>query len=78
MWAIGLTDCVPSLLQQIDPNYHPDTSVSVCLDLHVGQPRQPLRVFSLTVVGPIAWWYSDIRVGQVPLAHISDNSPRRT
>jgi hypothetical protein len=33
--AIRLTDYVPSLLQQIDPNYHPDTPVSVFLDLHV-------------------------------------------
>jgi hypothetical protein len=37
--AIRLTDCVPSLLQQIDPRYRPDMSVSVCLDLHVGRPR---------------------------------------
>ena len=34
--TIGLTDCVPSLLQQIDPSYHLDTPVLVCLDLHVG------------------------------------------
>ena len=34
--AIGLIDCVPSLLQQIDPNYHLDTPALVCLDLHVG------------------------------------------
>ena len=54
--AIGLTDCVPNLLQQIDPSYHPDTPVSICLDLHVGRQRQPLRTFSLMVTGPIAWW----------------------
>ena len=35
---IRLTDCVPSLLQQIDPSYHLDTPVLVCLDLHVGRP----------------------------------------
>ena len=35
--AIGLTDCVPSLLQQIDPSYYPDTFALVCLDLHVGR-----------------------------------------
>ena len=34
--AIGLTDCVPSLLQQIDPSYHPDMPTLVYLDLHVG------------------------------------------
>ena len=34
--AIGLTDCVPSLLQQIDPSYHPDTPALVCLDPHIG------------------------------------------
>jgi hypothetical protein len=34
--AIGLTDYVPSLLQQIDASYHPDTPTLVCLDLHVG------------------------------------------
>ena len=34
--AIGLTDCIPNLLQQIDPSYHPDTLSLVCLDLHVG------------------------------------------
>ena len=33
---IGLIDCVPSLLQQIDPSYHPDTPALDCLDLHVG------------------------------------------
>ena len=54
--AIGLTDCVPSLLQQIDPSYRPDTSVLVCLDLHVGRSRQPLRASSLTAAGPIVWW----------------------
>ena len=53
--VIGLTDCVPSLLQQIDPSYHPDTPTLVCLDLHVGRPHQPLRASSLTAVGPIAW-----------------------
>ena len=37
--AIGLIDYVPSLLQQIDPSYHPGTPASVCLDLHVGRPR---------------------------------------
>ena len=36
--AIGLTYCVPSLLQQIDPSYHSDTPTLVCLDLHVGRP----------------------------------------
>jgi hypothetical protein len=41
--AIGLIDCVPGLLQQIDPSYHPDTPVSVRLDLHVGRPHQPLQ-----------------------------------
>jgi hypothetical protein len=40
--VIGLKDCVPSLLQQIDPSYSLDTSASVCLHLHVGRPRQPL------------------------------------
>ena len=54
--VIGLTDCVPSLLQQIDHGYRLDTSVLVCLDLHVGRQRQPLRTFSLMVTGPIAWW----------------------
>ena len=34
--AIGLTDCVPGLLQQIDPSYHLDILVLVCLDLHDG------------------------------------------
>jgi hypothetical protein len=34
--AIRLTDCVPSLIQQIDPSYRSDTPVSVCLDLHIG------------------------------------------
>ena len=34
--AIGLRDCIPSLLQQIDPSYHPDIPTLVCLDLHVG------------------------------------------
>ena len=34
--AIELTDCIPSLLQQIDPSYRPDTPALVCLDLHVG------------------------------------------
>ena len=34
--AIGLTDCVSSLLQQIDPSYRPDMPDLVCLDLHVG------------------------------------------
>ena len=37
--VIGLTNCVPSLLQQIDPSYRPDTPDLVCLDLHVGRPR---------------------------------------
>ena len=32
----GLTDYVPSLLQQIDPSYHLDILVLVCLDLHDG------------------------------------------
>ena len=34
--VIGLTYYVPSLLQQIDPSYRPDTPALVCLDLHVG------------------------------------------
>ena len=34
--AIELTDCVPSLLQQIDPNYRLDMPALVCLDLQVG------------------------------------------
>ena len=34
--TIGLTDRVPSLLQQIDPNYRLDMPALVCLDLHVG------------------------------------------
>ena len=33
--GIRLTDCVPSLLEQIDPSYRPDTSALICLDLHV-------------------------------------------
>jgi hypothetical protein len=53
--TIGLTDCVPSLLQQIDPSYPQDMLVSVYLDLHIGQPRQPMRAFSLMVAGLIAW-----------------------
>ena len=52
--AIELTDCVSSLLQQIDPSYRPDTPTMVFLDLHVGRPCQPSRA-SLTVAGPIAW-----------------------
>ena len=52
--AIGLIDCVPSLLQHIDPSYHPDTPILVCLDLHIGRPCQPLRAFSLMVAGSIA------------------------
>jgi len=34
--VIERTDYVPSLLQQIDPNFHPDTRALVCLDLHIG------------------------------------------
>jgi hypothetical protein len=34
--TIGLTDCVPSLLQQIDPSYPQDMLISVYLDLHIG------------------------------------------
>ena len=34
--AIGLTDCVPSLLQQIDPSYRPNIHAMICLNLHVG------------------------------------------
>jgi len=34
--AIGLTDCIPSLLQQIDTSYRPDMLALVCLDHHVG------------------------------------------
>ena len=52
--AIELTDCVSSLLQQIDPSYRPDTPALVCFDLHVGRLRQPLRVSSLTAAEPIA------------------------
>ena len=51
----GLTNCVPSLLQQIDPSYHLDTPALLCLDLHIGRPCQPLRASSLTTAGPIAW-----------------------
>jgi hypothetical protein len=71
--VIGLTYYVPSLLQQIDPSYRPDMLVLVCLDLHVGRPRQPLMAD-----GPIARWWSCIRVVRVPLAYISDSSPHRT
>ena len=53
--AIGLTDYIPSLLQQIHPSYRPDMPALVCLDLHVGRPCQPLRASSLTVARPIAW-----------------------
>ena len=70
--VIRLTDCVPSLLQQIDPNYHLDTPALVCLDLHVGGSCQPLRASSLTAAGATTWWWSYIRAMQVPLAHISD------
>ena len=52
--AIGLTHCVPSLLQQIDPSYHPDMPALVCLDLHVGRWHQPLWASSLVVARPIA------------------------
>jgi hypothetical protein len=34
--VIGLRDCVPSFLQQIDPRYRPDTPTLVCFDLHIG------------------------------------------
>jgi hypothetical protein len=34
--TIGLTDYVPSLLQQTDPSYRPNTPALVCLDLYVG------------------------------------------
>jgi hypothetical protein len=34
--AIGPIDCVPSLFQQIDTSYHPDTPALACFDLHVG------------------------------------------
>ena len=54
--AIRLTDCVSSLLQQIDLSYHLDTLVLVCLDLHVSRQRQPLWAFSLMVARSIAWW----------------------
>ena len=70
--AIELTDCVLSLLQHIDPCYHPDMSTLVCLDLHVGRSCQPLQASSLTAAGSIAWRWSYIRAVQVPLAHISD------
>ena len=53
--AIGLTDYVPSLLQQIDPSYRPDTSALVCFDLHVGRSRQNLWASSLMAAGLIAW-----------------------
>ena len=46
--VIGLIDCVPSLLQQINPSYRPGMPASVCLDLHVGRLRQPLWASSLT------------------------------
>jgi hypothetical protein len=46
--------------------------ILACLDLHVGRPCQPLRAFFLAAVGPIAQWWSHIRVVWVPLAHISD------
>jgi hypothetical protein len=52
--AIGLTDFIFSLLQQIDPIYRLDTSALVCLDLHVGQPCQPLWASSLMVARLIA------------------------
>ena len=52
--TIRLTDCVPSLLQQIDPSYCLDMPVLVFLDLYVGRPCQPLRAFSLMVAGSIA------------------------
>ena len=53
--AIGLTDCIPSLLKLIDPSYHLDTPTLVYLDLHVGRPCQPLQAVSLMVARPIAW-----------------------
>jgi hypothetical protein len=53
--TIGLIDCVPSLLQQIDPSYPQDMLVSVYLDLHIGRPCQPLRAFSLMIARLIAW-----------------------
>jgi hypothetical protein len=71
--TIGLIDCVPSLLQQIDLSYHPDTPDLVCLDLHVGRPRQPFRASSLMAARLIAWRWSYLRAVRVPLAHISDN-----
>ena len=76
--AIGLTDCIPSLLKLIDPSYHLDTPTLVYLDLHVGRPCQLLRASSLMAAGLITWRWSYIRVVQVPLAHISDSSPCRT
>jgi hypothetical protein len=76
--TIGLVDCIPSLLQQIDPSYRPDTPALVFLDLHIGRSRQPLRASSSMVARSIARWWSYTRVVQVPLAHISDSSPRRT
>jgi hypothetical protein len=33
--VVELTDYVPSLLQQIDPSYHPDMLALICLDLQV-------------------------------------------
>ena len=76
--VIGLKDCVPNLLQQIDPSYHPDMPALVCLNLHVGRSHQPLRASSLMVAGMIAWWWSYIWAVQVTLAHMSNKSPRRT
>ena len=34
--VIRLIDYVLSLLQLIDPSYHPDMPALVCLDLHIG------------------------------------------
>jgi hypothetical protein len=53
--AIGLTNCVPSLLQQIYPHYHPDTPVSVSL---ISMLVDRLALVGLLLGGcqVIAWW----------------------
>jgi hypothetical protein len=47
--AIGLTDCVPGLLQQIDPSYLLDTPASATLAL-AGLPLDGCWADSLAVV----------------------------
>jgi hypothetical protein len=74
--AIGLRDWVHSLLhlpwlalaQQIDPIYRPDTPTLACLG---DWSCQPLWASSLVAAGPIASWWSHIRVVQVHMSHIS-------